>query len=1011
MKWINFFIERPVTATVINCMLIISGLLAFRGLLVDEYPHIVVPKLSVETTYNNASTETVEKEITGPIEEKLALIEGLERISSESRAGHSSVHLQFMAGISMDRASMQVNEQLTRMSGRLPKEAQQPRINRGGAGRPIFYLSVKSSKLSGADLTHFAYTHIKNHFQGIDGLAEVKVWGPPYIMSIELDPLALHNQKISPHKIVEVLKKNELLLQAGQTKSGEPISLDVVAKNAQDYENMIIGSNATAPVYLGDVAQIRLTEDTKEEKFRVDGQNAVLIALTKASDGNILEVTDAITKVIPKVNEDLRGLAEVHIESDKSIFVRESLKTIYKTIIEACILVLLIIFLFLRHLRATLIPLVTIPISLCATFLALKIFGLSINTITLLAMVLAVGLVVDDAIVVLENIFRYREQGLNALEAAKKGAEEIGFAIIAMTCTLMSVFLPLVFVADITGTLLREFAITLASAVFFSGIVALTLSPLMCATLLKKEPHENALGRAIERCIIWLEVSYEKVLRKLFVQRKIMYAVLGVIIAGGGFIYQRLESNLVPKEDRGIIGASIPDIPGYDADTMDPYVDQVEQIFLARPEVLRTLTSISEGSNHVIAILKPWHERKKHAETIIDEIRKEIKELPLEVYPWSDNIGLEALQDDSNGDSSIVVAIRSTKSYQDIEAVASLLSSKISVDGILKDAHSDLNMNQKSIAIDLKPEALASLGIDEKSISIAVQTFSDRMQPSEFKLDGHRYSVYLSSASKTEDLNLIYLATKSGIQVPLSTVAHIERHVQAPVLKHLNQMRAAKVLANQGDETSLSDAKNYLDSIIPQIVPSDMNITYEGALGMQEKSSKTFALLFLAGLVFIFAIMAIQFEGVIDPLIILFTVPFACIGGALMLWIVGSGTNLYTQVGMLTLIGLITKHGILLTEFVVNQRRQNIGLETAIFEAARLRFRPIVMTTAAMVLGALPLITSSGAGVESRAAIGTVIVGGMVFGTLLTLFVLPAAIYSVHSLRDLWLNKRAGRQS
>lgn len=1011
MKWLNFFIERPVTATVVNLMLIISGLLAFRGLLIDEYPSIVVPKLSVETTYNNASTETIEKEITSPIEEKLSLIEGVERITSESRAGHSSVHLQFSPGISMDRASMQVNEQLTRISARLPKDAQQPRINRGGAGRPIFYLSVKSSQLSGADLTHFTSTHIKNHFQGIDGLAEVKVWGPPYIMSIELDALALHNQKINPAQIVDVLKKNELLLQAGKLRSGEPISLDVVAKNAQDYERMIIGNNEGAPVYLGDVSRVRLAQDNQDEKFRVDGQNAVLIALTKASDGNILEVTDAVNTIIPKVNEELRGVAEVFIESDKSIFVRESLKTIYRTIAEACVLVLLIIFFFLRHIRATLIPLVTIPISLCATFLALKIFGLSINTITLLAMVLAVGLVVDDAIVVLENIFRYREKGFSALDAAKKGAQEIGFAIIAMTCTLMSVFLPLVFVTDITGTLLREFAITLASAVFFSGIVALTLSPLMCATLLKKEPKENALGRAIERFIVWLEASYMKILHILFVQRKFMYGFLALIIALGGFVYHKLESDLVPKEDRGIIGASIPDIPGLDSDAMDPYVDRVEQIFLARPEVLRTLTSISEGQNHVIAILKPWNERKKHSEIIVDEIRKEVMELPLEVYPWSDNIGLDALHDYSNGDSSVVVAIKSSKSYAEIEAIATALSTRLGAGSVLKDVHTDLNMNQKSIAIDLNREYLAALGIEEKNISIAVQVFSDKMQSSEFKLEGQRYAVYLSSALKSDDFDLIYLTTKDGIQVPLSTVADIHYGVQSPLLKHLNQMRAAKVLANLSDTTSLSDARNYLNSIVPEVVPSDMNVTYEGALGMQEKSSRTFALLFLAGLMFIFAIMAIQFEGIIDPLIILFTVPFACVGGTLMLWIMGSGTNLYTQVGMLTLIGLITKHGILLTEFVVNKRREHKELTSAIFEAARLRFRPIIMTTAAMVLGALPLILSSGAGFESRAAIGTVIVGGMIFGTILTLFVLPAAIYSVHSLRDLWLNKRAKRQS
>ncbi|MCA9508132.1 MAG: efflux RND transporter permease subunit [Myxococcales bacterium] len=999
MKWTNFFIERPVTAVVVNIMLVISGLLAFKGLLIDEYPRIIVPKLSVETSYSNASTETIEKEITTPIEEKLSLVEGLEKISSESRAGHSKIHLWFSPKISMDRAFIQVNEQVSRISGKLPKEADPPRINRSGGGEPFLYLTVKSSALMGAELTHFTSTHIKNSFQGIDGLAEVKVWGPPYIMSVVLDPLAMHNQNIEPAQIVEVLKKNELLLQAGQTKSGQPIDLDVVARNPSDYEQMIIGNNSGAPVYLGDIAQIRLMDDDQEGIFRVDGQRAILIALVKASDANVLEVTKAVKKIIPKVNRDLRGKAHVYIESDKSIFVSESLKTIYKTIIEACILVLLIIFLFLRHVRATLIPLVTIPISLCATFLALKIFGLSINIISLLAMVLAVGLVVDDAIVVLENIFRYREQGLSALEAAKKGTQEIGFAIIAMTLTLMSVFLPLIFVSDITGALLREFAITLAAAVFFSGIVALSLSPLMCAKLLQKPAHENSIGRTILAGIIWLEKTYALLLHRFFNHQKIVYACLAVVIVCGAFVYQKLDSNLIPKEDRGIIGASIPDIPGFDSDDMDTYVDQVEQLFLSRSEVLKTLTSINEGYSHVIAILKPWKERKKHAETIVEEIRDEVKQLPLAVYPWSDNIGLDALQDDSNSDSSIVVAIKSPKSYVEIERIASALSERFGNDGILKDAHSDLNMNQLSIAVVLKREALTQLNISEKNISMALQTMSDRMRASSFNLEGQSYSVYLSSSSQVKDLELVYLSTKNGTQVPLSTVANIDYRVQAPTLRHLNQMRTAQVLANLSDSTSLSDARNYLDKTIPDIVPADMSVSYEGALGMQERSSKTFALLFLAGLIFIFAIMAIQFEDIIDPLIILLTVPFACIGGAFLLWVMGEGTNLYTQLGMLTLIGLITKHGILLTEFVSSKRKIGVDLKSAVFEAARLRFRPIIMTTAAMVLGALPLIISSGAGSEARRAIGIVIVGGLTFGTLLVLFVLPISIYSVYSLR------------
>ena len=1002
MKWINFFIKRPVTACVVNIMMVVCGLLAVGSLLVDEYPQVIVPRLSVETSYRNASALTIEKEVTGPIEDALAVVEGLETLSSESQSGESTVRLRFKAGISMDRAVIQVNEQLSRIKSRLPEDAGTPKLTRGGDhGEAVFYLTVKSNSLSGAALRHYTNTHIKSHFQGIDGAAQVQVWGPEYAMNIELDELALFDQKISPEEIARVLKKNELLLQAGTRGSNEPINLDVVAKNAHDYERLVVGSNAGVPVLLQDVASVALMEDSRQFRLRVNGQNAIMLAISKANDGNILKVTDAIRNIIPQINNEIKGVAEISIEADKSLFVRESLKTIYKTIIEACVLVLLIIFLFLRHLRATLVPLVTIPISLTATFFALKIFGLSINIITLLAMVLAVGLVVDDAIVVLENIFRFKEKGLSSEEAARKGSEEIGFAIIAMTLTLVSVFIPLAFVSDITGVILREFAITLASAVFFSGIVALTLSPLMCAYLLKKTPPENKFSLGIEKIIKKIEKSYDLALLKIFNHRKAVYVCLILILAFGLFLNTRLSSDLLPKEDRGLIGAFIPQVPGFDLDDLEPYQALVEQIFIDQPEVERTLTFAFAEGVQIVSILKPWAKRSVHAEKIVERIRILSSDIPtINAQPWSDNIGLSALQDNSGENAGVAVAIKSAKSYEEIAVVAQNLADAIRKDDILKDARSDLNMNQKTFSIEILREPLAALGIDEKSLSVALQTFADRMRPSEFKLEGQRYNVFLASGTPIEDLSMIYVSTQNGDQVPLATVAKVRRDVQAPVLKHLNQMRTATVFANLDPKTSLGEAKIYLDKLIKEHVPNDMAVSYEGALAMQEKTSKTFFMLFLAGLIFIFAVMAIQFEGILDPLIILVTVPLASVGGIFMLYITNTGTNLYTQVGMLTLIGLITKHGILLTEFVAHHRLQGMDLRKAILEAARWRFRPIIMTTAATVLGATPLVLTSGAGSEARASIGLVIVGGMIFGTLLTLFVLPAVIFSVHSLRE-----------
>lgn len=1002
MKWTSFFLTRPVTALVINIMLIVLGVLAFRTLHIDEYPKIIIPKITVSTVYRNASADTIEKEVTDPLEAALSLVEGVDSISSESMSGESKIRLTFSSSVSMDRAVNQVNEQIGRIRGRLPLDAETPEIERGGErGQAIFYLSVKSNTLSGAALTHFTNLHIKNHFQGIEGAGNVQVWGPRYAMKISLDPVALFELRISPDAIVNVLKKNELLLQAGSLHQNEPINLDVVAKSASDYNNMIVGINGDVPVLLGDVASVNLIEDERNTQITDNGQKTVLIAISKASDANVLKVTDAIRKKVPIVNNEIHGQAEISIETDKSIFVRESLKTIYRTIIEACLLVILIIFLFLRHIRITLVPLVTIPISLIATFFALKIFGLSINTITLLALVLAVGLVVDDAIVVLENIFRYREQGLSAFKAAEKGVSEIGFAIIAMTLTLISVFLPLIFVSDITGTILREFAIALSAAVFFSGITALTLSPLMSAHMLKREPKENSLSLAIKRAISSLDRGYNRALHVLFDRRILIYCSLLAIIGLGIFLYSRLEHNLLPKEDRGIIGAFIPAMPGYDQNAMEPYKEQAELIFREQKEIENTLSFSFPNGTYIVSLLKPWGMRDVHAEKIVDRIRELIRDIPsVEIYPWSLNTGLSALKDENNEDASIAVALKSAKSYEELEAIANALVETISEGNILKDARSDLNMNQKAYSIEILREPMAALGIDEKMLSVAIQIFSDRMRTSFFKLGGLNYEVFLQSDLLKDDLSEIYVSTKTKDQVPLSTVAKIKRKVQSPVLKHLDQMRTVTILATIDKNTSLSSAKAYLDEIVKKNIPHDIVVSYQGALAMQEKSSKTLAMLFLAGLLFIFAIMAIQFEDFIDPMIILVTVPMAIIGAVFLLWATKTGTNLYTQVGMLTLIGLITKHGILLTEFVSHHRLLGMNLREAIFMAATWRFRPIIMTTAATVLGALPLVITGGAGVEARASIGLVIIGGMIFGTILTLFVLPTVIFSVYRLRE-----------
>ncbi len=1000
MKIFSFFIERPITSIVVNLILVLLGLLAFNNLLVDEYPKVVLPKIQISTAFPNASAKTVEEEITSIVEKSLASLEGIDTITSESFNGASKVLLKFSPSVSVDKALMQVSQELPSIKAQLPKEAEMPKLERFGEQGPVFFLSVNSKTMQGPELTHFAELNIKNYFLGLDGVAKVEVWGNPYAMYVKLDKLAMHTAQIDVSDVVTILKKNQMMLQAGQSLDKEPLSLNVVPKNIKNYQDLIVGKNGENIVRLGDIAEISLQEDDKNFKAYIAGVNSVLIGIYKSDDGNILSVSDKIKSIVPKVNEELRGSASVQIESDKSIFTRTSLKTIYKTIIEACLLVLLIIFLFLHNLRATFIPLVTIPISLIASFMVLNFLNYSINTITLLAIVLAVGLVVDDAIVVLENIFRYIENGLSPKEAAKKGIEEIGFAIIAMTLTLVSVFMPLMFVHDITGVVLQQFAVTLACSVFFSGIVALTLSPMMCSKLLKVNHTKHKFFMMSDNFINAFQKFYLKILNILFNNSLKVFISIFLILALGIYGFYKIKKDLLPKEDRSMIGASIPNIHGLNSEEMQSYVADVEQRFASLPEVQKIITLSFTKNTNIVCVLKPHEERKIHAEDLLAKIRDLVSDIPsANVWPWSWDIGFAALaQNDNNEGLSLV--FRSIASYEELDNKARLFIEELEKDKYLTDIRKDLNINRRSFIVKPIRQEMDNFGISELQISLALQVFLDGMNASEYRKDSQRYNVYLRSTDPDASLESIYIKSNKGLgMVSLASVAKISEEITASSFGHYNQMRSLKISANFDAKKSLGEVKNYLDSMVSKHVPESIIVSYEGALKEQSKSLQTFVLLMLAGLLFVFFVLAIQFESFINPLIILFTVPMALIGAILVMWLLKSNANLYTQVGMLTLIGLITKHGILLVEYVSQNLKAGINLKTAVFDAANLRFRPIIMTTAATVLGALPLVLSGGAGSEARFSIGIVIVSGMIFGTILTLFFLPLLIYRIKQVK------------
>ncbi len=1002
-------ISRPVLATVMSLVIVLLGLVGYKALSVREYPNIDEPVVSVTTTYDGANADIMESQVTKPLEDSLAGIEGIKFITSTSREGASLIIITFLLSRDPESAAADVRDRVSRARGMLPDDVDEPIVNKVEAdSSPIIYLVLQSDSLTAAQLSDLADRYVQDRIQTISGVADVTIFGArEYAMRTWLDPIRLAAYSLTPNDIEAVLRAQNVDVPSGRIEGAArefTVQSNTDANTVDDFRNLIVAVRNGSQIKLSDVATVNAGVADDRTAFRYKGKQTVALGIVKQATANPLEISQAVKQVLPDIQNGLPAGVHLEIGNDTTVFISTSIENVYHTLFEAVMLVVVVILLFLRSARATLIPLVTIPVSLIGTFFLMQMFGFSINTLTLLAMVLAIGLVVDDAIVVLENIFRHIEEGMAPVKAAYQGSREIAFPVIAMTLTLAAVYIPVAFMEGRTGKLFTEFALTLAASVIISGFCALTLSPMMCSRILNRHVGHGPIAQRIENGIKRVERGYARALESVLDIRWIVVPVLLVLGVAIWGVFGQLKSELSPIEDRGFIFSVLVGPEGATSDYMEAYARKLEDALKGTADVQRFgfITGIGSGrlplSNQGFGFigLTDWADRNRNSQAVAGELMGKFMAVPgLLAFP----ITPQSLGAQGNA-KPVEIVIKDSRDYPVIGADLTKLMLKLQQNPGLAGVDSDLKINTPQIRVRIDRAKLADLGVSPAEAGRAVELLLAGRQVTRFKYNGEQYDVMMQvnddQRVDARDLSQIHLRGANGVMVPLANVASLETTVAPRDLNRFDRSRSVTITSNLTPGYSVGEAVPFIENAIRETFPATSRIVYSGQTREFRESSSALYLTFGLAVLFIFLVLAAQFESFVDPVIILMTVPLTMLGALTALWLTGNTLNIYSQIGLITLIGLITKHGILLVEFANEAEQRGLSKLDAIKESAKLRLRPILMTTAAMVLGAVPLAISSGAGAESREQLGWVIVGGMTFGTFLTLFVLPAIYTYVH---------------
>jgi len=997
MKISETSIRRPVFATVMSLMIVLLGVVSFSNLSVREYPRIDEPVVTVNTRLLGASAEVIESQVTKTLEDSIAGIDGIDILTSISRAEQSQITARFKLSKDPDSAAADVRDRVSRIRGRLPASIEEPIIAKVEADAfPVIWLAFTSQNLTPLQITDTINRIVKPRLQTIPGVADVQINGDrKFAMRIWLDPDQLAAYRVTVQDVEDSLRRQNLEVPAGRIESQQRefnvtarTDLNTEAQFAQIALKVVNGYT----VRLRDVARIEQAPANERSIVRLNGSPAVSAGVIRNATANPLQISEGVREAMPKIQQDLPPGLTFIVANDNSVFIDRSIKSVYQTTAEALVLVALVVFLFLRTLRASIIPLVTIPVSLIGVFSLMALAGFTINTLTLLSLVLAIGLVVDDSIVVLENIFRHIEEGLTPFKAAIKGVREISFAVLAMTMTLAAVFAPLAFTPGRTGRLFIEFALTLAGAVIVSGFVALTLTPMMCSKLLRHNPKPSAFDRGMERVLVAITDGYALALRWVLGHRWLILLVMLGSAGGSWWFFTTTRSELAPMEDRGVILTNVTAPDGATLEYTARYLRAIERITADYKEFDRTFIvagnpTVAQGSAVLRAI--DWEERDRSTMQIARELQGKVGSLPgvtaFPITPPSLGQGFRS--------RPVNFVIVTSDSYENLSRMAQAFLAEMGRNPGIVAPDIDLRLNKPELLLEVDRDRAADAGVSVDQVARMVETMLGGRAVTRYKRDAEQYDVLVQTTARgrttPEDIERLFVRGRNDTMVPLSSLVKVKESVSPRELNHFNQRRSVTITANLAAGYSLGEALQFMDATAAKVLKPGYATELNGESREFRAASGALAVVFVLALLFIFLVLSAQFESFIDPFVILLSVPLSTLGALAALQWSGGTLNVYSQIGLVTLVGLITKHGILIVEFSNQLRQQGRQVREAVVEAASLRLRPILMTTGAMVLGALPLALATGAGAESRRQIGWVIVGGMSIGTLLTIFVVP----------------------
>jgi multidrug efflux pump len=1013
MSFTDVFIKRPVFATSLNLILLLVGIVSLYNLTVRLYPTIDASVVSVEITYNGANARLMEGFITTPVENAILGVDGVDYMTSKSVQSKTTITVNMKLGYDIDKALTNVSNKVNSVRWKLPSEIQDPVVSKTDPNQtPIVYLSFMSDAISLEAVSDYLLRVIQPQIQSLTGVSQAQIMSSrEYAMRIWLDPKKMVAHNVTANDVYSALKGNNVQAASGQLKS-KFHEYDVFAttdlNNAKEFNHLFIYNNNGHIIRIKDVGQAELGSTSYTASlYDIKGKMINFIGVVPKSNANPLEVSDAVEKIIPDLQAHLPPQIQMKVFWDNATFIRASLKEVQHTIIEASIIVFLVIFLMIGSFRAVLVPIITIPLSLIGVCIIMLALNYSINILTLLAFVLAIGLVVDDAIVVLENIHRHIDEGLHPFQAALVGTKEISFAVITMTITLAAVYAPIGFVTGLTGKLFSEFAFTLAGTVIVSGFIALTLSPMMCSKLYKANENTQAgFAGFVNKYFDVFKAGYKKSL--IFVIRfwPVVVVVAVLIYASCILLYLHIPKELAPTEDDSFMVAITKGTAAANLQYTEQHTKILTDMIIHQPYIKDYVVingyPYGENSSISLLVLTPTNKRKLSNVQIKNQLFPQLWSIPgVMAFPAT-----TSPLPGTSGFTPIEFVLKTTTSYPDLYKANNKLMAAIRKWGKLTNVDTDLKIDKPETLVTIHRNKAADLGIPMNIISNSLNVFLGKPIINWFDYKGRAYQVlprvYQKYRNKPSSLYNLYLRSASKKLIPLSDIATVTERVVPRSLNHFQGLHSATITAGLGPDIALGDALIYLKKLAEKTLPNNIQIDYAQQSRQYIQSAGKMIMVFGFAIIFIYLILAAQFESFKDPFIVMLSVPLSIAGALLFMLIFGATMNIYTEIGLITLIGLITKAGILIVEFANQQQEEGVPFKEAIIDASATRLRPILMTTLSMVLGVIPLAIATGAGAVSRRQIGITLIGGMSIGTLFSLYVVPTAYYLLATKKKLF---------